>query len=143
MKIGPVTPDERNRDLKFVLKSASADVPALTRTIRVTMTAVEVDGSYDDAYFDNLDFHLNGPALTLSRRCLARHRARVTATIPAGMKGRSVAFRAGSRTTVDRKAPYTATVSVRAKGLTVNAAGSVLVAGKAAVIPGRLVVHCP
>src|SRR4029078_8818519 len=51
--IGPVTPGERGRALKCVQKTALAPVPAGTRSIRVLVTAVQAEGTYDDAYFDN------------------------------------------------------------------------------------------
>ncbi len=141
-KIGPVTPDERNRDFKFIQKSADAPLPTGTRDIRVTMTAVQQEGSYDDAYFDNLSLSLNGPTLTLSRRCV-RKRLTVKASIPAGLKGRSVTFKLGSRTHSDAKAPFTATFVAGKKPATLLASGVVAVGTSRAVIPGRLIVHCP
>jgi hypothetical protein len=140
--IGPVTPDERDRDFKFVQKSGEAPVPPGTRTVRVTMTAVQQEGTYADAYFDNLSFSLNGPALTLTRRCV-RKRLTVTAGVPSGLEGLSVSFRLGSRSHTDKKAPFTATFAASRKLTTLLASGVVSVAGQRTVIPGRLTVHCP
>jgi hypothetical protein len=143
LTIGPVTPDERDRDLKFVQKSATGDVPTGTRAIRVTMTAVEVDGTYDDAYFDNLSLTLSGPTLAMRDRCLGHRRVTVTAGIPAGLKGRSVTFRVAGHTATDRKAPFTATFVRRTSSPIVTATGVVTVGLHRGAIPGRLVVHCP
>lgn len=142
VEIGPVTPDERDRDFEFVQKSTDAPVPIGTRDIRVTMTAVQQEGTYADAYFDNLSLSLNGPALTLARRCTHR-RLRVTASIPAGLKGVSVSFRLDSRTHTDRKAPFAATFAAGRKPAVLSASGVVSVGGKRAVISGRALVHCP
>jgi hypothetical protein len=142
VKIGPVTPDERDRDLKFVQKLAEAPVPPGTRTVRVTMTAVQQEGTYDDAYFDNLSFSLNGPTLTLARRCV-RKRLVVLAAAPSGLRGLSVTFRLGSKSRTDKKAPFTATFAAGRKPATLLASGVVSVGGHRAVVPGRLIVHCP
>jgi hypothetical protein len=143
LKIGPVTPEERDRDLKFVQKAASAELPTGTRTVRVTMTALQQEGTYDDAYFDNLALALQGPTLALRDRCLSRKRVAVTAGVPAGLKGRSVSFHVGGRTTIDRKAPFTTTFVRRAKSPVVTATGVVTVGVQRAAISGRLAVHCP
>jgi uncharacterized Zn-binding protein involved in type VI secretion len=141
--IGPVTPDERGRDLKFVQKTASAPVPAGTRSIRVLVTAVQVDGTYDDAYFDSLDLDLQGPELALSRRCGTKKHVTLRAGVPTGLKARSVTFRLAGRSHVDRTAPFTASFVLRVKSAVATATGAVVVNGKAVSIPGRLVTHCP
>jgi hypothetical protein len=143
LTIGPVTPDERNRDLKFVQKTATAEVPTGTRAIRVTMTAIQVDGTYDDGYFDNLSLVLAGPALAMRSRCLSHKRVTVTAGVPPGLKGRSVTFRAAGRTTTDHKSPFTTTFVRRTASPIVTATGVVTVGLERGAIPGRLVVHCP
>ena len=143
LTIGPVTPDERDRDLKFVQKTATGDVPTGTRAVRVTMTGVEVDGTYDDAYFDNLSLSLAGPSLLMRVRCLGHRRVTVTAAIPAGLKGRSVTFHAAGHATTDRKPPFTTTFVRRTSSPVVAATGVVTVGLKRGAIPGRLVVHCP
>jgi hypothetical protein len=140
--IGPVTPAERDNDLEFVQKTGRESVPPGTRKIRVMMTAVQEVGTYADAYFDNVVLTLNGPSLRLSRRC-ARNRITVTASVPAGLTGRSVTFRLGSKAHTDRKPPFTATFATGRKPVVLLASGGVSVAGRQAVIPGRLIVHCP
>ena len=143
VRIGPITPDERGRDLKFVQKTASAPVPAGTRSIRVLLTAVQAEGTYDDAYFDNLDVDLRGPELALSRHCGTNRHVTLTAGVPTGLKARSVTFRLAGRSHVDRKAPFTASFVLRAKSAVATATGVVSVRGKTVSIPGRLVTHCP
>jgi len=143
LAIGPVTPEERDRDLKFVQKAGVADVPTGTRAIRVTMTGVQVDGTYDDAYFDNLSLVLDGPSLVLRSRCLPHKRVTVTAAVPAGLKGRSVTFHVGGRSSTDRRAPFTTVFLRRTKAPVVTATGVVTVGLARGSIPGRLVVRCP
>jgi hypothetical protein len=126
----------------FVQKSADAPIPPGTRTVRVTMTAVQQEGTYDDAYFDNLGFSLNGPGLTLARRCI-RKRLVVTAAVPSGLKGLSVSFRLGSKSRTDKKAPFTATFAASRKPATLLASGLVSVGSHRAVLPGHVIVHCP
>jgi hypothetical protein len=143
VEIGPVTPDERNRDLKFVQKTASAPVPAGTRSIRVVVTAVQAEGTYADAYFDNLDLQLQGPQVALSRRCAAKRHVTLTARTPSGLKARAVTFRLAGRSHVDKKAPFTASFVLRGKSALATASEVLTVGGKAISIPGRLAVHCP
>jgi len=143
LKIGPVTPEERDRDLKFVQRTATGELPTGTRSVRVTMTAVQQEGTYDDAYFDNLVLALQGPTLALRDHCLSRRRVTVTAGVPPGLKGRSVTFHAPGRTTIDRKVPFTTTFVRRTKSPLVTANGVVTVGVQRASISGRLVVHCP
>jgi hypothetical protein len=50
MQVGPVSAT----DDVFQLKTASGLVPAGTRSIRVTMISIRIDGNYNDGYFDNL-----------------------------------------------------------------------------------------
>ena len=56
--IGPVTEADRNGATTLLPRSATARVPAGTRSITVTMTAKRDSGSWDDAYFDNVDLEL-------------------------------------------------------------------------------------
>jgi hypothetical protein len=143
LKIGPVTPAERDNDLKFVEKGGAALAPKGTRAIRVTMTAVQVEGTYDDAYFDNLVLAFKGPTLEVSRRCRPHHRVTISARVPPGLRALSVSFRLRGTTHIDRKAPFGATFVLGAKAATVSATGIVRVAGQQAVIVGGQVVRCP
>jgi len=143
LAVGPVTPDERDRDLRFVQKTEAAEVPTGTHAIRVTMTAVQVDGTYDDAYFDNLSLVLTGPTLAMRSRCLAYKRVTVTAGVPRSLKGRSVTFHVSGRTTTDRKPPFTTTFVRRTSSPVVAASGVVTVGLRRGAISGRIVVHCP
>lgn len=60
LTIGPVTTADRGGETKLLPRSASALVPAGTRTIRVLMTAQGGVGDYIDAYFDNVRLALPG-----------------------------------------------------------------------------------
>ncbi|MGH3104650.1 MAG: hypothetical protein ACRDN6_11215 [Gaiellaceae bacterium] len=58
--IGPVTAADRGSQTSFRLRSATAPVPAGTRTIQVVLTARRMEGSYNDGYADNVSLTL-GP----------------------------------------------------------------------------------
>jgi hypothetical protein len=58
LTIGPVTAADRNDVTALLLRTGSATLPASTRTIRVVITAIKVEGSYNDAYIDNVSLSL-------------------------------------------------------------------------------------
>ena len=58
LTIGPVTAADRNSTTALLLRSASGTVPPGTRTVRVVLTATKTDGSYNDAYADNISLTL-------------------------------------------------------------------------------------
>jgi hypothetical protein len=58
--IGPVTSAQRNNQTKFLLRSAGGQVPAGTRKVIVLIRFNYSDGSYNDAYADNLSLVLTG-----------------------------------------------------------------------------------
>lgn len=60
LTIGPVTAADRNNTTQLLRRSASGTVPPGTRTVRVVLTATKTDGSYNDAYADNLSLTLGG-----------------------------------------------------------------------------------
>ena len=60
LTIGPVTAADRNNTTQLLRRSASGTVPPGTRTVRVVLTATKTDGSYNDAYVDNLSLTLSG-----------------------------------------------------------------------------------
>ena len=60
LTIGPVTAADRNNTTQLLRRSASGTVPPGTRTVRVVLTATKTDGSYNDAYADNLSLTLAG-----------------------------------------------------------------------------------
>jgi hypothetical protein len=62
-QIGPVTQADRNSVTTLLPRSATVGVPAGTRSITVTMTAKRDSGSWDDAYFDNIDLELRAGAV--------------------------------------------------------------------------------
>ena len=53
-----VTPTDRNPTTALVARTASAAVPAGTRQISVRIDAIRDDGSYNDAYIDNVSLVL-------------------------------------------------------------------------------------
>ena len=61
VSVGPVTDSDRGGVTTLLKRSAQAPVPAGTRTIRIQITATRIDGTYDDAYADNLSLSLAGP----------------------------------------------------------------------------------
>jgi hypothetical protein len=60
VKIGPVSAADRNSVTALLLRTGSATLPTSTRTIRVVITATKVEGSYNDAYIDNVSLSLVG-----------------------------------------------------------------------------------
>jgi hypothetical protein len=74
--IGPVEPLQRGHATNLAPRSATASIPALTRTIRVTVRGRWASGLYNDAYVDNVGLELlpgprrPGPASVTGRRRL-------------------------------------------------------------------------
>src|SRR6185312_10097109 len=60
LTIGPVTAADRNSTTQMLLRSATGTVPPGTRSVSVVLTATKTDGSYNDAYADNLSLTLAG-----------------------------------------------------------------------------------
>lgn len=60
LTVGPVTAADRNNTTQMLPRTASGPVPPGTRTVRVVLTATKTDGSYNDAYADNLSLTLTG-----------------------------------------------------------------------------------
>jgi hypothetical protein len=58
LRIGPVSPDDRQDATTLLSRSASAPVPAGTRTIAVRIDATRVDGAFNDGYVDNVGLTL-------------------------------------------------------------------------------------
>ena len=61
-EIAPVTATDRKNKTILLRRTASAAVPAGTRSIEVTLTAIRVNGAYNDAYADRIGLFLNAPA---------------------------------------------------------------------------------
>jgi hypothetical protein len=59
LSIGPVTAADRNNTTQLLPRSGSGTVPPGTRTVRVVLTATKTDGSYNDAYADNISLVLS------------------------------------------------------------------------------------
>jgi len=58
LAIGPVTPDDRSSATTLLSRSATAAVPAGTRTISVRIDATRNEGAYNDGYVDNVSLTL-------------------------------------------------------------------------------------
>jgi hypothetical protein len=59
---GPVSAADRDNKTKLLPRFASGALPAGTRSIKVTITAVRASGSYNDAYVDNVALTLKTAA---------------------------------------------------------------------------------
>lgn len=131
VRVGPVTPAQRNSATTLIQQSTEAAVPATTRQLRVVITATRTSGGYNDGYADNVSIELtpaSGPAEKpkLSVRCAGpvlvatvtsssgQPIARVTFTVKGGNRSQQI---------VDAKPPFSARFSTAGlpKRLTVTA----------------------
>ena len=117
VKVGPVTPADRQSKTTLVLREATASVPQGTTKITVVLTSTRSDGTYNDGYFDNISLVLGGtppsppppPAgkPTLAVSCSGKTLVE-TVRPPAGAKITSVTFLVnGKVVATDKKAPFT------------------------------------
>ena len=60
LALPPVTATDRNLVTALIARSASAAVPAGTRSVSVRIDAIRDDGSYNDGYIDNVQLVLGG-----------------------------------------------------------------------------------
>jgi hypothetical protein len=58
LDIGPVTPEDRQSATTLLSRSASAAVPAGTRSISVRIDATRFEGAFNDGYVDNVSLAL-------------------------------------------------------------------------------------
>jgi hypothetical protein len=118
LAVGTPTRDERKMVTKLLPKSAVASVPAKTRSLRVTMSATRVTGSYVDVYFDNLSLTLAEQKLAASLAVGSCNAKTVTASVKAagGVALTSVAFSAKGKKVVDSAAPFSAKLAAAGKG---------------------------
>jgi hypothetical protein len=58
LQIGPVTPDDRQSATTLLSRSATAAVPAGTRSISVRIDATRNEGAFNDGYIDNVSLTL-------------------------------------------------------------------------------------
>ena len=58
--IGAVTPAERMDETKLLERSANGPVPTGTRSVRVALTMVRLDGTSNDGYADDLSLVFDG-----------------------------------------------------------------------------------
>jgi hypothetical protein len=115
VRVGPVTPVDRQSKTTLVPRSATTAVPKGTTKIRVVLTSTRADGTYNDGYMDNISLELlnssTSPAPagkpTLVAACSGKT---LVATVrPAAQsKITSVTFLVnGKAIAVDTKAPFT------------------------------------
>jgi hypothetical protein len=64
LTIGPVTATDRGMNTNLLARSTTGDVPAGARKVHVVITATRTDGSYNDAYVDNLSLTLTSKPAT-------------------------------------------------------------------------------
>jgi hypothetical protein len=64
ISLAPVTVDDRASTTELLPRSDAGKVPPGTRALRVTIDAVNFDGSYDDGYADNVSVVLSAPTVT-------------------------------------------------------------------------------
>lgn len=90
LTIGPATAADRNNVTALLPRTGSATVPGTTRTIRVVITATKLQGSYNDAYIDNVSLSLLAasgqlPAPTIGRTLnVAAVKGKVFVRLPGG-----------------------------------------------------------
>ncbi len=114
LRVGPVTPAQRNSATTLIQRSTEGAVPATTRQLRVVITATRGSGGYNDGYADNVAIELMpasapAPKPKLSLRCAGRVLvatvtpstgqtiARVTFTVKGGNRSQQI---------VDTKPPF-------------------------------------
>ncbi len=119
LRIGPVTPADRNFKNTLLPRAGTAEVPKGATKIKVVLTSTRADGTYNDGYMDNISLELATtstppppppPATgkpTLAVSCSGKT---LVATVrpAAGRKITSVTFLVnGKALLVDLKAPFT------------------------------------
>lgn len=116
LQVGPVTEADRGSETTFVNRSAEGAIPRGTRQLRVVVTAIRVNGTYNDGYADSVSVAISqssGPAQKpkLSVRCAGKLLV-ATVTAPPGQAITSVTFamRTGNRSKQigDAKPPFSA-----------------------------------
>jgi len=123
LTIGPVTPADRANVTTLLPRSASATVPAATRSARVVISAVRTNGSYNDGYADSIGLELSGGALPPAAKvitfppaktCSSRRNFQIHLRQPNGLKIASAAvFVNGKRVKVVRGTRVTAPVNLQ------------------------------
>jgi hypothetical protein len=143
LRVGPVTPADRQSKTTLVLRAATAAVPKGTTKIKVVLTSTRADGTYNDGYMDNisLEFGTTPPPPppvagkpTLAAACAGKT---LVATLrpAAGAKVTSVTFLVNGRlVTVDSKAPFTLRVRVTGHPAHLKVTARVRAAGKTTLV---------
>jgi hypothetical protein len=117
--LGSPTREERKMVTSMLSRATTGNVPAKTRSIRVTMSATRVTGSYVDVFFDNLSLTLSErplqATLSASRTCGAKPGVVASVRPGAGTSITSVAFSVGGKRTIDTSAPFSVKAPVAGK----------------------------
>ena len=118
LRIGPVTPADRQSKTTLLLRSATAAVPKSTTKIKIVLTSTRADGTYNDGYMDNISLELGTtptppppppPATGKPKLAAACSGKTLVATVrpAAGSKVTSVTFLVNGKVVlVDSKAPF-------------------------------------
>jgi hypothetical protein len=112
VSVGPITAEQRKRVTKLLPQTKSAPVPVGTRSVRVTMTATRIHGSYNEALFDNLSLTLADQpaphaALAVTRVCGASPAVVAAVKPTGGVRIASVLFSVkGSVKSLKTAAPF-------------------------------------
>ena len=58
VKLGPVTPAQRNADTGLLPVHRTTGVPSTARSVKITISAIRGSGAYNDGYADNVSLKL-------------------------------------------------------------------------------------
>ena len=143
VRVGPVTPAERQSKTTLLLRAATTAVPKGTTKIKVVVTSTRADGTYNDGYLDNVSLELSAGATppppsagkpTLVASCSGKT---LVATLrpAAGVKVSSVTFLVGGKAVlVDTKAPFTLRLKITGHPKQVKIGARVRAAGKVSLV---------
>ena len=144
VRVGPVTPADRQSKTTMVLRSATAAVPKGTTKIKVVMTSTRADGTYNDGYLDNISLELGTappppppPAAGKPKLVAACSGKTLVATVraAAGSKVTSVTFLVNGKVVlVDSKAPFGLRFKATGHPVYLKVTARVRAAGKTTVV---------
>ena len=140
LRIGPVTPADRQSKTTLVSRAATAAVPKGTTKIKVVLTSTRADGTYNDGYMDNISLTLgtaSPPVAGKSTLAAACSGKTLVATLrpAAGTKVTSVTFLVnGKLIAVDSKAPFTLRLHVAGHPAHLKVTARVRAAGKTILV---------
>ena len=143
VRVGPVTPADRQSKTTLILRSATVALPKGTVKIKVVLTSTRADGTYNDGYMDNISLELASPSTppppvagkpTLAAAC-SRKTLVATLRPAAGTKVSSVTFVVnGKVVAVDSKAPFTLRFKATGHPARLKVTARVRAAGKTTIV---------